>query len=370
MSNLSAIEVWYHDALVGRLALTPYKPSVCAFEYSPAWLQEGFSISPFELPLEPGLKVAEYHPFEGNFGVFNDCLPDGWGNLIIHRYLQSKGINSANLNILEWLCLVGTNGRGALEFRPDRSLRQNQEFVDFERLSAESAAILDSDTYTGEMLEQFVQRGGSPGGARPKIFLQADGKEWLVKFCAKSDDKKVGRREYEYSLLAKRCGIVMPQTRLFDDCWFATERFDRKEGKKVHVISAGGLLRADYQLPSIDYWHLFALTSKLTHSMEEMWQLYRLMVFNVLIGNRDDHAKNFSFLYDEGWHLAPAYDLLPCGIKGDYHTTSVNDNPDPKKEDIFALAQRVSLPEKEAKKNYAEIEGLITSGSSSPFAKV
>lgn len=359
MNNLSSIEVWYHDSLVGRLAMTPDKPSVCAFEYAPEWLQTGFSISPFELPLESGLKIAEWRPFEGNFGVFNDCLPDGWGNLIIHRYLQSKGINSANLTILEWLCLVGTNGRGALEFRPDRSLRQSQEFVDFERLAAETASILNNDTYTGTMLEQLVQRGGSPGGARPKIFLEADGKEWLVKFLARGDDKAVGKREYEYSLLAKRCGIRMPQTRLFEGKWFGTERFDRQNGQKIHVISAGGLLRADYRTPCIDYWHLFALTSKLTQSMEEMWQLYRLMVFNVLIGNRDDHAKNFSFLYDNGWHLAPAYDLLPCGIEGDYHTTSVNDNPTPKKEDIIALAQRVSLSVDKAEIIYSEIEREI-----------
>lgn len=349
MAELTLIEVWMHGMQVGRLGLTPNKPQTCAFEYTTEWLDNGFSISPFELPLTQGLKIAPYHPFEGSFGVFADSLPDGWGQLVLHRYLMQKGINSNNLNILERLCLVGQNGRGALEFRPDRSLRNTKEYLDFERLAAESDSILADDTYMGEYLEELVQRGGSPGGARPKIFLKQDGIEWLVKFRARGDKKTVGKEEFSYSQLAKQCGIEMPQTRLFEDKWFATQRFDRKlDGTKIHVVTAGGLLQADYTAPCMDYQHIFAIANQLTHSIEETQKIYRLMCFNVIIGNRDDHARNFAFIYDNGWRFSPAYDLLPCGDANDYHTTSVNDNPLPQREDCLRLAERVGLDRKQS----------------------
>lgn len=360
MAELTQIEVWLHGRQVGRLGLTPNKPQTCAFEYTAEWLASGFSISPFELPLTAGLKIAPYHPFEGCFGVFADCLPDGWGQLVLHRYLQQKGINSSNLNILERLCLVGRNGRGALEFRPDRSLNNVPEFLDYERLAAESDSILADDNYMGEHLEELVQRGGSPGGARPKIFIKRDGAEWLVKFRARSDKATIGLQEYRYSLLAKQCGIEMPETRLFDDKWFATKRFDRKaDGSKIHVVTAGGLLQADYTIPCMDCRHLFVLANRLTHSMEDMWKIYRLMCFNVLIGNRDNHARNFAFIYDNEWHFAPAYDVLPCGIEGDCYTTSVNENPCPGRTDILALAEIVGLPAKEATTIFEYIESQI-----------
>lgn len=129
-------------------------------------------------------------------------------------------------------------------------------------------------------------------------------------------------------------------------------------GCKVHVVSAAGLLQADYRIPSIDYWHLFSISVRLSHSMEELWKIYRLMCFNVLIGNRDDHAKNFSFVYDNGWRFSPAYDLLPCGAAGDYHTTSVNENPLPQREDVLRLAERVGLESKLAAKVFDEMQSV------------
>lgn len=120
MTNITQIEVRYDNRLVGRLALT--KDALCAFEYSSDWLQSGFSISPFELPLRNGVFMAKPRPFEGGFGVFDDCLPDGWGLLVLDRYLKQKGINPNALTLLDRLALVGTTGRGALEFHPDKSV--------------------------------------------------------------------------------------------------------------------------------------------------------------------------------------------------------------------------------------------------------
>ena len=104
MNNIKQIKVIYDNQPVGRLALT--KERLCAFEYSPEWLRTGFSISPFELPLQSGVFIAKPRPFEGGFGVFDDCLPDGWGLLILDRYLQQKGVSLPALTLLDRLALV------------------------------------------------------------------------------------------------------------------------------------------------------------------------------------------------------------------------------------------------------------------------
>ena len=112
MNSIKQIEVIYADNIVGRLALT--KEGFYAFEYTAEQLASGFSISPFELPLRSGVFIAKPQPFDGGFGVFDDCLPDGWGSLILDRYLQQQGVNPRNLTLLDRLALVGFTGRGAL----------------------------------------------------------------------------------------------------------------------------------------------------------------------------------------------------------------------------------------------------------------
>ncbi len=356
--DIKQIEVVYEDKLVGRLALT--KEELCAFEYSAEWLNSGFSISPFDLPLQNGVFVAKPQPFDGGFGVFDDCLPDGWGLLILDRYLQKNGINPNMLSLLDRLALVGSTGRGALEFRPDRSAMSNQEYADFENLALEAEKILDNDDYKGDGIEEFQYRGGSPGGARPKIFTRYDGREWLIKFRAKYDSKRIGKDEYNYSILAKKCGVEMPETRLFEGEYFGVERFDRRPDGKLHVVSVAGLLNANYRLPCIDYIHIFQVCEQLTHNIAEMWKLYRLMVFNYLIGNKDDHAKNFDFIFREGeWHFAPAFDLLPSYGMNGYHTTSINDSIEPTKEDLFSVAVKAGLNEKHAKEIFDEMLKIV-----------
>lgn len=347
MNSIKSVEVWWNDRPVGRLAMT--REGLCAFEYSAEQLASGISISPFELPLRAGVFIARFRPFDGGFGVFDDCLPDGWGLLVLDRYLQKKGINPRSLTILDRLSLVGSTGRGALEFRPDNSVMYDRDFADFEQLALEAEQILSSEEYNGAGIEEFQHRGGSPGGARPKIFAKYDGKEWLVKFPAKGDPKNIGKTEYHCSQLAKACGVEMPETRLFENKYFGVERFDRTRGGKLHVVSMAGLLCADYRIPSIDYQHIFNVCAALTHSVGEMWKIYRLMVFNYLIGNKDDHAKNFAFIFRDGeWHFAPAFDLLPSDGMNGYHTTSINDSIEPTRADIISVAVNAGLDKDEA----------------------
>ena len=358
MNKINKIEVLWDGRAVGTLALTPN--GLCAFEYTPEFIAGGVSVSPFKLPLKNGVTVANPRPFDGGFGVFDDCLPDGWGMLILDRFLRKKGISPRSLTILDRLAVVGSSGRGALEFRPDLSNGKPLDFADFEMLSDEAQKILESDGYTGAGIEEFMFRGGSPGGARPKIFTKYDGREWLVKFRAKGDSENIGRMEYEYSLLAKKCGVEMPETRLFENKFFGTERFDRTGGGKLHVVSMAGLLDADYRSPSIDYLHIFQVGAALTHNIRELWKIFRLMVFNILIGNKDDHAKNFAFLYRGGsWHFAPAFDILPGEGMNGYHTTSVNDSITPTKKDLLETAKRSSLDIREAERIFDEIYSVI-----------
>ena len=360
MNNVKSVEVLWNGRFVGRIALT--KEGLCAFEYAPDFIANGVSISPFELPLRAGVFIAKPHPFEGGFGVFDDCLPDGWGLLVLDRYLQKRGINPRSLTLLERLSFVGANGRGALEFRPDNSVVNEEDYIAFEQLALEAEQILGSDEYDGVGIEEFYRRGGSPGGARPKVFAKYEGKEWLVKFRSKEDPADIGQREYHYSLLAKECGVEMPETRLFEGKFFGTERFDRTKQGKLHVVSMAGLLCADYRLPSIDYSHIFQVCAALTHSVGEMWKVYRLMVFNYLIGNKDDHAKNFAFIHRDGdWHFAPAFDLLPSdGING-YRTTSINDSIEPSEADLLAVATRFGMEQKNVKGVFDEMESIVKS---------
>ncbi len=359
MNDIKAIDVFMNGVKVGRLALTP--DALCAFEYDPARLASGESISPFKLPLEKRVFIAGRQPFNGGFGVFDDCLPDGWGSLIVDRHLRTKGIDPSKLTLLQRLAIVGSNGRGALEFRPDYSDSVPDESIDLNQLAAETEKILSSD-YDGVSLDTLYKHGGSPGGARPKVFIKDDGKEWLVKFKAAADPVNMGQIEYEYSILAKKCGINMPETRLFEGKYFGVDRFDRTPEGKIHTVSTAGLLNADYRIPSLDYLDLLKLCLVLTKDMEQVYALFRQMVFNVVIKNRDDHAKNFSFQFVNGaWKLSPAYDLLPSSGFNGYHTTTVNNNGDPTVNDMMVVADKVGLNKQCANAIIQEINKAVTS---------
>jgi serine/threonine-protein kinase HipA len=357
MNDVKVVEVFMNTTKVGRVALTP--DFLCAFEYEPAWLTSGASISPFFLPLKPQVFIAKRDPFKGGFGVFDDSLPDGWGHLILDRYLQRKRMDPAKLTILQRLALIGSTGRGALEYRPDFSEPTTEEILDFDTLATETEKILNTD-YEGESLDTLYHYGGSSGGARPKVFVTIDGREWLVKFKATMDPATVGVIEYEYSLLAKKCGIIMPETRLFEGKYFGVERFDRTPTGKIHTVSAAGLLNADYRIPCLDYGDLLQLCHILTKNMEEVYALFRLMVFNVAIRNRDDHAKNFSFqLINDDWKLSPAYDLLPGSGFNGFHTTTVNNNGEPTTTDMMAVAAKAGLNKQRTTEIILEVESLV-----------
>ena len=360
-NKLKAVTVLLNEETVGRLALTP--DNLCAFEYDSNFLRDGNSISPFYLPLRPGVFIAKRGPFFGNFGVFNDSLPNGWGNLLLDRFLTSQKINPASLSVLDRLSLVGSSGMGALEYKPDNSFNPTEDYPDLDFLASEAEKILNHKD-TGASLDILFKFGGSSGGARPKVLLNIEGEEWLIKFRSSQDPSNVGQIEYECALLAKDCGIEMPETRLFEGKYFGVKRFDRVGTTKIHMLSAAGLLNADFRIPSLDYQSLLTACFKLTGDIEEVYKLYRLMIFNVLIKNRDDHARNFSFLLKNGkWKLSPAYDLLPSNGFNGFHTTTIAGQGDPKYTDIQIVAESLGLNKNKSNEIYEMMEAQCRSFS-------
>ncbi|MGN0367618.1 MAG: type II toxin-antitoxin system HipA family toxin [Wujia sp.] len=331
--GLKSLKVNYHNREVGTLALAG--DGKVAFSYCQEWLEKGFSISPFSLPLENKVYVPYKRYFNGLYGVFADSLPDAWGNLLVDRILKGHGINE-NVTILDRLAMVGKSGMGALEYEPDYHLTDDKVLDDLDYLSQQCQKILNTE-YSPE-LDALYKMGGSSGGARPKIITNVDGTDWMIKFPAHVDSREIGLQEYEYSKCAKKCGITMPETKLFPSCecggYFGIQRFDLVQGgaenRKIHVVTTAGLLEADYQLPCLDYHDLMKLTRIITReNKEDIEDMFRRACFNVYAHNRDDHAKNFSFLYDEErdlWRLSPAYDLTYSNTYWGEHTTSVDGN--------------------------------------------
>lgn len=360
MTKIELISVKYHDQLVGTLSLTPDN-KLCAFEYAPSWLLEGFSISPLELPLRQGLFLAKPAPFYGNFGIFEDSLPDGYGRYLLHKLLQKEGIDDFNLSALDRLSLVGSGGMGALTFQPETIIQQGENVTDFDLLQAKALEVLKEkqDSDAGLLL----YNSGNSGGARPKAIYEDEDGHWLVKFRHTYDPQDMWQQEYHYNEVAKRCGICVPDFKLFNGRYFASRRFDiDTKGNRIHTATAGGLLCISLSNPVLDYSNLLALTGYLTQNSQDVEEMYRRMVFNYLTNNKDDHCKNFSFLVmnDENgswkWHLAPAYDLTLCteGYNGE-HATSVNGTGRPTMKDFIAVGTKIKMSEQRCKDIIDEI---------------
>lgn len=349
ITNVTTLKVTYRGSTVGRMALTDNGRG-CTFEYDPAWMSGGFSISPLELPLKKGVFIAKPLPFDGNFGVFEDSMPDGYGRYLLHKTLLQEGIDDSLLGILDRLSLVGTGGMGALCYHPENKLPSEPYVSDLDLLQKKALEVLlEKQEESAPML---LYNSGNSGGARPKAIFKDDEGHWLVKFRHTYDPKDIGKQEYLYNQIAKEAGIDVPDFRLINDKYFASRRFDlTPEGERLHVATAGGLLGISLINPVLDYSNLLALTGYLTQDEKAVEEMYRRMIFNYLTGNRDDHCKNFSFLVDhtsEGfrWRLAPAYDLTYCatGYNGE-HATSVNGKGQPVLSDFLYVGTSIKLSE-------------------------
>ena len=334
MKEDNLLQVYYKQRLVGTLAMTASNKT--AFQYSDEWLENGFSISPFSLPVKNEVFIPTKDYFQGLYGVFADSLPDNWGKLLLYRLLRSHKQNIDDLTVLDRLAIVGESGMGALTYHPAKESLQYDRCSDLDELATQCQKILNTEY--SDKLDELYRLGGTSGGARPKIMTAINGESWIIKFPAHVDGKNAGKMEYEYSCCAKKCGIKMTETKLFssEKCagYFGTKRFDRivsgDKEERVHMLTAAALLELDFEQPSLDYHDLMKLTKIITENdNEDMENMYRRMCFNIFAHNRDDHSKNFTYLYDEKkdkWHLSPAYDLTYSNTYYGEHTTSVDGN--------------------------------------------
>lgn len=343
MKLVNKLSILYHDRKVGELSMTP-DTHCCAFQYDKSWLATGFSISPLDLPLKPGLFIAKPEPFWGNFGIFEDSLPDGYGRYLLNRLFKKQGINDAELTPVQRLSIVGCSGMGALCYIPETYVGENKSLPELDDLQQMAWDVLSEKVDEGEDILYF--NSGNSGGCRPKCLLQDTEGAWLVKFRHTYDPKDMGGMEYRYNEIARQCGIDVPDFKLMDGKYFASKRFDMESGTRLHVATASALLNESIQLPRLDYKTLLHLTGFLTQDPKQVDEMFCRMVFNVLTDNKDDHAKNFSFICREGiWSLAPAYDLTLCnmGYNGE-HATSVNNNGSPTVEDMLIVGESIRIP--------------------------
>ncbi|MDE6266466.1 MAG: type II toxin-antitoxin system HipA family toxin [Muribaculaceae bacterium] len=351
MTRTEKLKVMFHERTVGSLTLSPDN-RLNVFEYDKSWLVDGFSVSPIELPLQSGIFIAKPNPFCGNFGVFEDSLPDGYGRYLLHKTLLRHGINDYDLSSLDRLALVGENGMGALTYSPSINLKHEETVTDFDKLQKIALEVLKEKQDKDAGLLLF--NSSNSGGARPKaVFSDEDG-HWLVKFRHTYDPKNIGDLESRYNTVARKCGITVPDFKLINGKYFASRRFDiDNDGNLIHTCTAGGLICISLSQPFMDYSNLLALTGFITQSREDVEQMYRRMIFNYLTENKDDHCKNFSFyvLRDHEsetwrWRLAPAYDLTLCteGYNGE-HATSVNGTGNPRISDFIAVGKKIKISE-------------------------
>lgn len=354
---IEKINVFYHSRLVGDLTLSKYDKSVL-FKYSKEWLNDGFSISPYSLPLEDKYFSCGNSLFKGLFGVFADSLPDAWGELLFNRFVEKNNIKISS--ILDRLTYIGSSGMGALEYKPEYNHSYPNRAIDLDIIQKECEMLLDSQKI--ENIENLYHLGSSSGGARPKILIAYEGKHLLVKFSSKYDGSDIAKKEFDYMNLAKKCGINIPYIQLIKtehNSYYAIERFDRKNNEKIHMISVAALLECDFRSPCLDYLDLLRLTRALTNNGGDVIEMFRRMVFNVFFDNQDDHAKNFSFLYDDQdkkYKLSPAYDLTPGKTYYGEHTTSVNmKGKDIGDNDMIAVAKKAFIDVKIAKEIISQI---------------
>ena len=343
MRDFESLKVMYHGRLVGRLTMGTN--DTCLFQYGREWLSTGFSISPLKLPLRSDLFEADYLPFHGNFGVFEDSMPGGYGEYVLQKALEKQGVNYRGLNPLQKLSLVGSSGMGALCYVPDNKITLPRETVNLDEIQQAALDVLSGNT--DKNAKRLYVHSGNSGGVRPKILLEDNGRNWIVKFRHINDPMEAGIIEFMYNKAAEKAGITVSPYKLFNGRYFGEERFDvSPDGERIHAVTASGLLNEGIDPPKMDYKTLLALTGYITQDHIEVEQQFRRMVFNYYAENFDDHARNFSFLYVDGkWKVSPAYDMTHDSPLGQ-HATTVGFKSNPTEEDFIEAGVSVQMSRK------------------------
>ena len=349
MNNYAEVILW--GTRIGILHL-PENSIFADFEYDRDFVETagkiGIEPSPIKMPLADRIyrfpDIGE--AFKGVPGMIADSLPDKFGNAVINQWLAKQGKTETEFNVIDRLCYTGARGMGALEYvpaaGPDLSQSDDVDIGEMVRFASEILSQRQSISLTADKnltYSQLLQLGTSAGGARAKAIIAWNEKTneiksgqinagsgfdyWLMKFdgvgkngdYGLEDEPEYTLIEYVYYEIAKRAGVEMNECRIFsenDRNHFMTKRFDRVDGKKIHMQTLGALAHIDYNTPGLCSYEQAALYMRqLNLAQDEIEQFFRRMVFNIIAVNQDDHVKNTSFLMDRQgkWKLAPAYDI-------------------------------------------------------------
>ena len=362
---------------------------IALFEYSDDYIGKGIDPSPILMPVRQG-RVYSFpdlgsETFKRLPGMIADSLPDTYGRALFDRWLALTGRQSSN--VVETLCFLGKRCMGALEFEPAMDIPYGKDMkIELESLvevasealaeKEEFGANLDTDKKAA--IAEIVRLGTSAGGQRAKAIIAYNEKTgevrsgqveapkdfdyYLIKLDGVNaeagfrETQNFGRLEYSFSKLVKACGIKMSDCSLIEEngrAHFLTKRFDRENGEKIHMQTLCGIAHYDYRmLRSYSYEQAFNVMRALRLPYSDAQEMFRRMVFNVILRNQDDHTKNISFLMDKTgrWRLSPAYDMgfayNPQGGWTSQHQMSINgkfDNIDRK--DLLECAKRNNIKE-------------------------
>ena len=321
---------------------------IVQFEYNKDFIGRGLEPSPLMMPVQSG-RIYSFgdigrETFKGLPGLLADSLPDTYGRALFDRWLILTGRTSSN--IVETLCFLGKRCMGALEFEPAIDVDYNLDskiaidsLVEVARealLNKENFGVNINDDRKAAIAE-ILRLGTSAGGQRAKAIIaynkttgevrsgQTDVPDGFDYYIIKLDGvsattgfreaENYGRLEYSFYKLVKACGIDMSECSLIEEngrAHFLTKRFDRENGKKVHMQTLCGIAHYDYRLHrAYSYEQAFNVMRALKLPYSQAQEMFRRMVFNVIVRNQDDHTKNISFLMGEDgvWRLSPAYDM-------------------------------------------------------------
>lgn len=321
---------------------------IARFEYDESFARMGIEPSPLVMPVRAGRVYGfpdlDQGTFKGLPGMLADALPDTYGRALFDRWLALTGRKSGNP--VETLLYFGKRSMGALEFEPAQDGNYDEDMlIEIDQLvDVAKEALTSKEAFSTNLHEdkkaaiaEILRLGTSAGGQRAKAVIaynkatgevrsgQVDVPEGFEYYLIKLDGvtaqagfqetQNFGRLEYSFYLLAQRCGIEMSECSLIEEngrAHFLTKRFDRQNGKKIHMQTLCGLAHYDYRLlRGYSYEQAFNVMRELRLSYAQAQEMFRRMVFNVVVRNQDDHTKNISFLMDkEGkWRLSPAYDI-------------------------------------------------------------
>ena len=381
MTNQLALDVFLHlnnkKHHVGRCLQVDHE---IFFEYQPDFIKTNLELSPFKLPLKSGAYSDSENTFDGLPGLLYDSLPDGWGLLLMDRYFRQQGFELNSISPLQRLAYIGERALGALSYHPYTDIDyQWKRKIGLDTLARDCEIVLHGKE--DHVLPELIIAGGSPGGARPKVIvgfneernelcsgvgeLSEGFQHYLIKFSAMIDANDNTQVEYAYSLMARDCLINISETRLFDagkfGPAFGVTRFDRINNKRIHMHTLSGLLHANFRIPNLDYTDFLKATWLLTQDKQDVLQGFRRMVFNVLTHNRDDHSKNFAFLYhNKQWRLSPAYDLtFSSGIAGEHTMTIAGEGANPTTNHFLEVARILNIDTSKTLQIIDEIKSVI-----------